>query len=130
MTKQELTFNTLDSYFLNTGSMKLNIGYLRDSITAYFDVTERHTNGGNGKSLLQINLANMRRSIKSLVWEAFLSMTNDFLENETGSRKYTCTSEQLKKYLKKYGFSLDEALKPVIDEISTWREAVKNGEAV
>lgn len=130
MTKQELTFNTLDSYFLNTGSMKLNIGYLRDSITAYFDVTERHTNGGNGKSLLQINLANMRRSIKSLVWEAFLSMTNDFLENETGSRKYTCTSEQLKKYLKKYGFSLDEALKPVIDEISAWREAVKNGEAV
>lgn len=130
MTKQELTFNTLDSYFLNTGSMKLNIGYLRDSITTYFDVTERHTNGGNGKSLLQINLANMRRSIKSLVWEAFLSMTNDYLENETGSRKYTCTSEQLKKYLKKYGFSLDEALKPVIDEIGAWREAVKNGEAV
>ena len=130
MTKQELTFNTLDSYFLNTGNMKLNIGYLRDSITTYFDVTERHTNGGNGKSLLQINLANMRRSIKSLVWEAFLSMTNDYLENETGSRKYTCTSDQLKKYLKKYGFSLDEALKPVIDEISAWREAVKNGEAV
>lgn len=130
MTNQNLTFNTLDSYFLNTGNMKLNIGYLRDSITTYFDVTERHTNGGNGKSLLQINLANMRRSIKSLVWEAFLSMTNDFLENETGSRKYTCTSDQLKKYLKKYGFSLDEALKPVIDEISAWREAVKNGEAV
>ena len=52
MTNQNLTFNTLDSYFLNTGSMKLNIGYLRDSITAYFDVTERNTNGGNGKSLL------------------------------------------------------------------------------
>lgn len=130
MTKQELTFNTLDSYFLNTGSMKLNIDYLRDSITAYFDVTERHTNGGNGKSLLQINLANMRRSIKSLVWEAFLSMTNDYIENETGSRKYTCTSEQLKKYLKQYGFTLDEALKPVIDEISAWREAARNGEEV
>lgn len=130
MTNQELTFNTLDSYFLNTGSMKLNIGYLRDSITAYFDVTERHTNGGNGKSLLQINLANMRRSVKSLVWETFLSMTNDYIENETGSRKYTCTSEQLKKYLKKYGFSLDEALKPVVDEISTWREAARNGKEV
>lgn len=56
-------------------------------------------------------------------------MTNDYLENETGSRKYTCTSAQLKKYLDQYGFTLDEALKPVIDEISTWREAVKNGEA-
>ena len=129
MTNQNLTFNTLDSYFLNTGSMKLNIGYLRDSITAYFDVTERHTNGGNGKSLLQINLENTRRSIKSLVWEAFQSMTNDYLENETGSRKYACTSEQLKKYLDQYGFTLDEALKPVMDEISAWREAVKNGEA-
>lgn len=130
MTKQELTFNTLDSYFLNTGNGKLNISYLRDSITTYFDVTERHTNGGNSKSLLQVNLANMRRSIRSLVWEAFLSMTNDYLENETGSRKYTCTSEQIKKYLKKYGFTLEEALQPVIDEISQWREAVKNGEAV
>lgn len=130
MMKQELTFNTLDSYFLNTGSGKLNIDYLRDSITAYFDITERHTNGGNGKSLLQINLENMRRSIKSLVWEAFLSMTNDYLENETGSRKYTCTSAQLKKYLEKYGFSLDEALKPVIDEINAWREAARNGEEV
>lgn len=129
MTNQNLTFNTLDSYFLNTGSMKLNIGYLRDSIIAYFDVTERNTNGGNGKSLLQINLENTRRSIKSLVWEAFQSMTNDYLENETGSRKYTCTSAQLKKYLDQYGFTLDEALKLVIDEISTWREAVKNGEA-
>ena len=119
MTKQELTFNTLDSYFLNTGNMKLNIGYLRDNIIMYFDVTERHTNGGNGKSILQINLENMRRSIKSLVWEAFQSMTNDYLENETGSRKYTCTSAQLKKYLDQYGFTLNEALKPVIDEIST-----------
>ena len=130
MTKQELTFNTLDSYFLNTGNMKLNIGYLRDNIIMYFDVTERHTNGGNGKSILQINLENMRRSIKSLVWEVFQSMTNDYLENETGSRKYTCTSEQLKKYLKKYGFSLDEALKPVIDEISAWRKSAKNGEEI
>lgn len=130
MTKQELTFNTLDSYFLNTGNGKLNIGYLRDSITTYFDVTERHTNGGNGKSLLQVNLENMRRSVRSLVWEAFLSMTNDFIESETGNRKYNCTSEQIKKYLKKYGFSLDEALKPVVDEISAWREAARNGEEI
>ena len=95
MTNQNLTFNTLDSYFLNTGSGKLNIGYLRDCITDFFDITERHTNGGNGKSLLQINLENNRRSIKSLVWEAFLCMVNGYLENETGNKKYTCTSAQL-----------------------------------
>ena len=129
MTNQTLTFNTLDSYFLNTGNMRLNIGYFRDSVRDQFDIVQRHTNGGNGKSMLLVNLENSRRSIKSLVWEAFQSMTNDYLENETGSRKYTCTSAQLKKYLDQYGFTLDEALKPVIDEISTWREAVKNGEA-
>lgn len=125
-----MTFNTLDSYFLNTGSMKLNIGYLRDSITAYFDVTERNTNGGNGKSLLQINLENTRRSIKSLVWEAFQSMTNDYLKNETGNKKFSCTSQQLKKYLAKYGYTIEEALQPVIDEVTKWRNDVKAGKAV
>ena len=129
MTNKTLTFNTLDSYFLNTGNSELNVGYLQDCIIDYFDITERHTNGGNGKSLLQINLENNRRSIKSLVWEAFLCMVNGYLENETGSWKYTCTSAQLKNYLRQYGYTPEEALKPVIDEISAWREAVKNGEA-
>lgn len=130
MTNQNLTFNTLDSYFLNTGNMRLNIEYFQSSIMNQFDIVQRHTNGGNGKSVLQINLANMRRSVKSLVWEAFFSMTNDYIKSETGSRKYTCTSKQLKKYLEKYGFSLDEALQPVINEISTWREAARNGEEI
>lgn len=55
MTNQTLTFNTLDSYFLNTGNMRLNIGYFRDSVRDQFDIVQRHTNGGNGKSLLIIN---------------------------------------------------------------------------
>lgn len=130
MTNQNLTFNTLDSYFLNTGSMKLNIGYLRDSIITYFDVTERNTNGGNSKSLLQINLENTRRSIKSLVWEAFQSMTNDYIENETGDKKTVCTGQQLKKYLAQYGYTPEAALQPVIDEVASWRKDVKAGKEV
>lgn len=130
MTNQELTFNTLDSYFLNTGNGRLNIGYFRDSVRNQLDIVQRHTNGGNGKSLLTVNLENNRRSIKSLVWTAFVEMVNDYLENETGNKKYTCTSAQLKKYLTQYGYTLEEALQPVIDEISTWREEVKAGRAV
>ena len=130
MTNQNLTFNTLDSYFLNTGSGKLNIGYLRDCITDFFDITERHTNGGNGKSLLQINLENNRRSIKSLVWEAFCVWSTAIWKMRQENKKYTCTSAQLKNYLKQYGYTLEEALQPVINEISAWREAVKNGETV
>ena len=53
MTNKNLTFNTLDSYFLNTGNMRLNIGYFRDCIMDQFDIVQRHTNGGNGKSLLK-----------------------------------------------------------------------------
>lgn len=130
MINQALTFNTLDSYFLNEGTGKLNIGYLRDSIITHFDVTERNTNSGNGKSLLQVNLTNTKRSIQSLVWEAFMCMTNDYLEHKTGGRKTLCTSAQLKKYLEKYGFTLEEALQPVINEVNTWREAVKNGKEI
>lgn len=130
MTNQKLTFDTLDSYFLNTGKMRLNIGYFRDSVRDQFDIVQRHTNGGNGKSLLIINLENSRRSIRSLVWEAFISMTNDYIENETGNQKMTCTSQQLKKYLAQYGYTMEEALQPVIDEITTWRNDVKAGKAV
>lgn len=130
MTNQKLTFDTLDSYFLNTGNMRLNIGYFRDSVRDQFDIVQRHTNGGNGKSLLIINLENSRRPIRSLVWEAFISMTNDYIENETGSQKMVCTSQQLKKYLAQYGYTMQEALQPVIDEITKWRNDVKAGKAV
>ena len=130
MTNQKLTFNTLDSYFLNTGKMRLNIGYFRDSILDQFDIVQRNTNGGSGKSLLLVNLENSRRSIKSLVWEAFINMTNGYLEQETGSRKMVCTSQQLKKYLEQYGYTMETALRPVIDEVTKWRNEVKAGKKV
>ena len=130
MTNQKLTFDTLDSYFLNTGNMRLNIGYFRDGVRDQLDIVQRHTNGGNGKSMLLVNLENSRRSIRSIVWNAFISMTNDYILNETGNEKMTCTGQQLKKYLAQYGYTVEEALQPVIEEVSKWRNSVKAGEAV
>ena len=130
MTNQNLTFNTLDSYFLNTGNMRLNIGYFRDSVRDQLDIVQRHTNSGNGKSLLIVNLENSRRSIRSIVWEAFIAMTNDYIENETGDKKTICTSQQLKKYLAQYGYTPEAALQPVIDEVASWRKDVKAGKEV
>lgn len=127
MTNQKLTFDTLDSYFLNTGKMQLNIGYFRDSVLDQFDIVQRHTNSGNGKSLLIVNLENSRRSIRSLVWAAFMTMTNDYISNETGKTTTICTSQQLKKYLAQYGYTPETALQPVIDELTSWRNAVKAG---
>lgn len=124
MTKQSLTFNTLDSYFLDTEDNHLNIGYLRDNLLDQFDIVQRNINRGNGESLLTANLKNTRRSIKSLVWEAFIKMINGYIENETGNKKYTCTSAQLKKYLANYGYTLEEALGPVIDEVTILRNNI------
>lgn len=130
MTNQIITFNTLDSYFLNTGNGKLNIGFLRDSLLDHFDVTWRSTNAGNGKNLLSAYLENGRRSIRALVWQAFTEMTNEYIQYETCADKYSCSSEQLKKYLAQYGYTLEEALQPVIDEVKSWRENLKAGKEI
>lgn len=130
MTNQKLTFDTLDSFFLNTGNMTLNVGKLREKLIQHFDVEQRSTQGHSGKSILRENLENSRRSVKSLVWEAFVTMTNGFIEWDTGERKYTCTNQQLKKYLAQYGYTLESALHPVVDEIAKWRNEVKAGRDV
>lgn len=85
MTNQKLTFDTLDSFFLNTGNMALNVGWLQENILEYFDITWRNTRSSSGKNVLRENLENTRRSVKSLVWSAFVEMTNGFIEWDTGS---------------------------------------------
>lgn len=105
MTNKNLTFNTLDSYFLNTGNMRLNIGYFRDCIMDQFDIVQRHTNGGNGKSLLIVNLENSRRSIRSLVWAAFVEMTNGYIEKE---KAQTYIKEQLDQTIKDWNFNNEQ----------------------
>lgn len=110
--------------------MTLNVGKLREKLIQHFDVEQRSTQGHSGKSILRENLENSRRSVKSLVWEAFVTMTNGFIEWDTGERKYTCTNQQLKKYLAQYGYTLESALHPVVDEIAKWRNEVKAGRDV
>lgn len=119
MTKQEFTFNALDSYFLNTSNNTLNIGYLNDQIYMQLDIVWRNENAGNGKSRLHMALMNKRRTNKSIVWEAFMDFANTAIRDEYGAR-YQASSAQLKKYLEKYGKTLD-ALKPAIDEVDELR---------
>ncbi len=126
MTSKRLVFDTLDTYF-NIRQGELDIEELRESILEQFDIVQRNTNAGNGKSLLTVNLENSRRSIRSLVWSAFQELVDGMLEYETGNKEDTCTSHQLKSYLAKYGYTLEKALQPVIDEISAWRDALKAG---
>lgn len=119
MTNQAITFNSLDSYFLNTTNNTLNIGYVNDQIYTQFDIVWRNEREYNGKSRLYNALINKRRKVSSLVWEAFIDFTNTAIRQEYGD-KYEASSQQLKNYLKKYGKSFD-ALQPVIDEVEHMR---------
>lgn len=42
MYRQEITFNALDSYFLNTATGKINAGYLNDCIFQQLDIVWRN----------------------------------------------------------------------------------------
>ena len=94
MTDIKITFAALDSYFLNTGNMKLNVDYLNDQIFMQFDIVYRHNRAPYSKqSILRDIAANKRRSIKSLIWSAFLDFANTAIENEYGTQ-FRATSEQ------------------------------------
>lgn len=121
MTKKQITFNSLDSYFLNTYRNTLNIDYLRESIYTQIDVVWRNERGIKAeKSMLDDILTNKHRTIKSIVWAAFLDFTNSAIE-QVYSSNYTATSEQLKSYLEKYGYTVKEAMLPVCKEIEQMR---------
>ena len=124
MTNQNYTFNALDSYFLNTGNMKLNADYLNDQIYMQFDIVYRHNRGSGKKSILRDIAANYkRRSLNAVIWNAFLDFANTALENEYGA-EYRATSEQLKKYLAKYGCDYS-VLDPVKSEVEKLLDAIR-----
>ena len=106
-TNIQATFNTLDSYFLNTGNMQLNDSYFLESVYNQIDIVFR-----NDKQLREY-VRNTRKTT-TIIWTAFISITNDYLENEGYS--YKCTSEQLKKYLKQYGYGY-EFFTPLYKEV-------------
>jgi len=115
MTSKQITFNALDSYFLNTSNNKLNVSYLNNCIYDIFDIEYRHNRAFNSnKSILQ-DIASKKtitdKYINARVWEAFIHFTNQAIENEYGEG-YSCTSAQLKQYLSNYGYSY-EALEEV-----------------
>lgn len=114
-TNIKATFDTLDSYFLNTGNFQLNKDYFLDSIYTEIDITFR-----NDKELRK-QIVNTRK-VTTLIWNAFIHMANDYLENE--GYTYKCTSEQLKKYLKQYGYGY-EIFEPLYKEVESLQKEIR-----
>ena len=113
-TNIKATFNTLDSYFLNTGNMKLNKDYFLDSIYTEIDVTFRCD------KQMREYIKNTRK-VTTIIWTAFITMTNEYLENEGYS--YKCNSEQLKKYLKQYGYGY-EIFEPLYKDVESIKKEI------
>lgn len=113
-TNIKTTFNTLDSYFLNTKRMELNKDYFLDSIYTEIDVTFR-----SDKQMREY-IKNTRK-VTTIIWTAFITMTNEYLEYEGYS--YKCNSEQLKKYLKQYGYGY-EIFEPLYKEVESIKKEI------
>lgn len=120
MTNQRITFEALDEYFLNTQTGKLNADYLRECVFDVFNLEHRHENSRNGRSKLFYLLQNKRRKNAALIWEAFLHFANRAIADQYYSARYMATSEQLKKYLAKYGYTYD-IFTPLYEELDELR---------
>ena len=114
MTSKEKTFSALNSYFLNTATMKINESYFTDSLQILLDNT-RHLYEATRHS---------KRKPHSVAWEAFIFLANECLQMIEYPAKYNCSSDQLKKWLQEYGRGYD-SLSDVIAYIEEEREEAK-----
>lgn len=117
-TNKNITFNALNSWYLDTSDMAINEDYLNDAIIMIGSNTERfykeYTQG--------------KRKIHSVVWEMFMYLTNQHIkDNEYPyNQEYYCTSEQLKKWLLEYGHGY-LTIAPAIEYFETERAEYKAG---
>ena len=87
------TWEVLNSYFLNTDTMKINEDYLNHLLDVEYFSNDSST---------YHEIKNTRRKAKSIVWEALTKWVNFHLKYE-GYVGYVCTSYQLKSWLNEYG---------------------------
>lgn len=119
MTDIKVTFSTLNSYFLNTDSMRINKGYLNDSIILWAMNIEKFYN-------------DIRYSKKKLTGVLFNVMV-DFVNHHIKQDNYPyhqdkcCSSYQIKKWLDQYGDGWD-TLNPALEYFENERkEAIEEG---
>ena len=112
-TNKKITFSALNSHYLNTDTMTINTEYLCDAIIIWADNTKYFYDC----------ICNNRKKIQSVVWNAFISLTNNHIrDNEYPyNQDYYASNDQLKKWLFQYGNGYD-TLKSAIDTLQNRRE--------
>lgn len=109
-TNKQATFNALNSHFLNTETMKINEGYLNDSLALALD---------NERALYDA-MRDTRRRAHAVAWMALENVASSCISYEAAPNETTyASSEQLKAWLKQYGHAYDtiaETVQYIIDE--------------
>ena len=115
-TNKKNTFDVLDSYFLNTKSMTMNVDYFLDCINTQIDVTYR----SDRKKREFVKSA----KVTNILWTAFIDFTNDILKYNDYDT--ICTSQHLKDYLKQYNQNYD-IFKPLYSEVERYKNELQEG---
>ena len=115
-TNKKNTFDVLDSYFLNTESMTMNVDYFLDCINTQIDVVFRSDK--NKREYIKT------AKITAILWTAFIDFTNDILKYNDYNT--ICTSQHLKDYLKQYGRNYD-IFKPLYSEVERYKNELQEG---
>jgi len=103
-----ITFSALNSYYLNTATMRINADYLNDAIILWGENTERFYKA----------YTKTKKKIRTIVWEIFLDLANQHIKDSEypHNQDLEASSYQLKKWLERYGDGLD-TLKPAVDTL-------------
>lgn len=104
------TYEALNSYYLNTQTMRINQGYLNDNLCIFLV---------NDRNLYFDGVLNRRRKVESVVWEAFTQLANECLKMLDYST--ICNSKQLKDWLFEYGEGYN-TLQESIDYVVEYRQ--------
>lgn len=111
-TKKEITFGTLNSYFLNTATMTINEDYLNHLLDIHCFNSDRQ---------LYEDMKNKRIKSTSLAWRGLIGLTNELISSEEYPVKYYATGDQLKKWLNQYGRGY-ESIAETVQTIETYRK--------
>ena len=108
----DVTYGALNSFYLNTDNMRFNTEYLNEAIIMWLANTKEFVD----------RLKNRRVKTKSVVWVAFMDLTNHHIREIEYPRNQdvVCSSYQLKKWLAQYGNGTDE-LKEAVEYFEAWR---------
>lgn len=110
-TSKKNTFKALDSYFLNTEAMTMNVDYFLNCINTQIDVVYR----SDRKKRDFVKSA----KVTAILWTAFFDFTNDILKYNDYNT--VCTSQHIKEYLKQYGQNYD-IFKPLYAAVEHYKK--------